>query len=88
MELEKYIICDVKEDGSWNTNPSALVKNILAELAETSGLTPREVREKIFLEGFSLAYVELMKKGKKEVIVRDLSDHSERPVVVFGKKES
>jgi len=88
VETEKYVSCQIKEDGSWITNPSPWVKEVLDKLVQAYGLSAEEVRQKVFLEGVGLAFFELAKKGEKEVIVRDLSDHSEKKVVAFGKEES
>ena len=86
-KLERFVTCDVKEDGSFELkNLSPWLKNYIDHLASVHNLSQKVVVERCFVEGVALALVEETEKGKSEIIKRDLSDKSEKPVVVFGRK--
>lgn len=88
-ELEKHITCEVDEKGDWKfTNPSPWLKEFIAHLASMHGLFKEEVLEKCLLEGVALAYIEDQEKEKVQIVRRELPNHNERPVIVFGKKGS
>ena len=88
-KLERFVTCDLKEDGSWEfKNASPWLKNYIAHLASVHDLPQKQVLERCFLEGVALAFIEETEKGKAQIIKRELSDRSEKPVVVFGNKKS
>lgn len=86
-KLERFVTCDIKEDGSFEfKNMSPWLRSYIAHLASVHNLPQKTVMERCFVEGVALALVEETEKGRSEVVKRDLSDKSEKPVVVFGRK--
>ena len=86
-KLERFVTCEPKENGDFDLkNLSPWLRSYIAHLASVHSMPQKQIVERCFVEGVALALVEETEKGKSEIIKRELSDKSEKPVVVFGRK--
>lgn len=86
VEAEKYVTAEKSGDGKWLLSPNEGLQELIRIEAKRYNVPEEKIVEMLFAEGAALVIVE--EAGKKQIIIRDPQNHSEKPVKIFNFKET